>query len=225
MSPPIRKEPELARGWTVSRVQQSLDSADKHSLLLFIGDRYRERFFEPIKRLMESPGHLHGYGFAIMALCSLLIESLQCFRYGLPTTHEAEYRGSLKAFSPAGIYHIAPAEHRSGRQAFEEFFALDIHAALFPGVDGNIFYASIRNGLLHQAQTRDGWRIRSGEPMLWNAAERIVDRTKFANALRRAFEKYVEQLHTAPWDDPLWLKATRKIWWLVQLSSPDRPES
>lgn len=37
--------------------------------------------------------------------------------------------------------------------------------------------------------------------------------------VKKAFEKYVEGLRTAAWDDDIWLKARRKIWWLIQLSS------
>jgi hypothetical protein len=96
---------------------------------------------------------------------------------------------------------------------------LDIHKTLFPGVDGGVLYSAIRNGLLHQAQTKQGWRIRSGEPQIWNEADKIVDRTMFAKALKAAFRKYVEELKAASWDDDLWLKSRRKIWWLIQLSS------
>jgi fido (protein-threonine AMPylation protein) len=154
-----------------------------------------------------------------MALCSLLIESLQCYRYGLPTTHKPEYARLLTDFTPAHDYRIDPAEHRSGLKTFEDFFARDIHRALFPDVDGKVFYFAIRNGLLHQAQTKDGWRIRSNEPQLWNEATKVVDRTRFANSLEEAFEKYVEELRIAAWDDDLWVKARRKIWWLIKLSS------
>jgi hypothetical protein len=218
MKPPDENEPKLARDWTVSRVQRCLDSADKQSLILFIEERYRERFFQPIKRLMESPDHLQGYGFAIMALCSLLIESLQCYRYGLPTTYEREYATTLQGFTPPREYEIDRSEHKTGEAAFKDFFEVDDNRALFPGVDGKVFYKVIRNGLLHQAQTKQGWRIRSGHPKLWDNAEKVVDRTKFANALDVAFDKYVEELKAAAWDDDVWLKVRRKIWWLIQIS-------
>lgn len=211
-------EPKLARDWNISRVQGCLDSADKDSLHRFIDQRYRERFFEPIKKLAESPNQLQGYGFAIMALCSLLIESLQCYRYGLPTTYKPEYAKLLNAFKPTGVYEIRVDEFKNGAQAFEDFFSLDAHETLFPNVSGRVFYSAIRNGLLHQAQTKDGWMIRSGQPVLWNSGNRILDRTRFANALEKAFVNYVEQLRTAHWGDDVWLKARRKIWWLLQSS-------
>src|ERR1700756_4185060 len=104
MKPTDENEPKLARSWSISRVQRCLDSADKDSLLLFIEHRYREGFFKPIAKLMESSDQFQGYGFAIMALCSLLIESLQCYRYGLPTTYEREYATTLRGFTPPREY-------------------------------------------------------------------------------------------------------------------------
>ena len=212
-------EPKLARGWSISRVQSCLDSADKDSLLLFLEQRYMERFFEPIRTLKDSPHQFQGYGFAIMALCSLLIESLQCYRYGLPTTYEPEYRYSLSAFTPPREYEISANEHKKGGDAFNDFFSQDNHKILFPGVDGNVFYSAIRNGLLHQAQTKQGWRIRGDQPVVWNATDKIVDRTRFADALQKAFKEYISELGKSAWDDDIWLKARRKIWWLIQLSS------
>jgi hypothetical protein len=120
--------------------------------------------------------------------------------------------------TPPREYEIAQSEHKTGAQAFEDFFGLDDHTALFPNVDGKVFYAAIRNGLLHQAQTKRGWRIRSGHPKLWDDPEKVVDRTKFANALDVAFGKFIEKLKAAAWDDDLWLKARRKIWWIIQIS-------
>lgn len=196
-----------------------LDSGEKDSLLRFIKERYRERFFDPIAELMDSPGQLHGFGFAIMALCSLLIESLQCYRYGIPTTHVGEYKDLSRTFNPPMEYDIPQAERKNARQAFADFFSLETHRTLFPNVDGIVFYNAIRNGLLHQAQTKQGWRIRSGQSRLWNETDKIVDRTKFATALQESFESYVKELGTACWDDDIWLKARRKIWWLIQLSS------
>ena len=218
MSQTTLPEPELATGWPISKVAACLQSANKDDLIAFLERRYEERFFEPIQVLKTSAGNHRGFGFAIVALCSLLVESLQSFRYGLPTTHEAEYAQGLAHFVPPPEYVINKAEHRNGRQAFEDFFSLTIHQNLFPGVDGLVFYRAIRNGLLHQAQTKEGWRIRSAEAQLWNATDRIVDRTKFSNALKKAFEKYIEELTSAAWTDDIWLKTRRKIWWLMQLS-------
>lgn len=99
-----------------------------------------------------------------------------------------------------------------------DFFSFPAHQILFPSVDGEIFYSAIRNGLLHQAQTKSGWNIRIGQSRLWNANDRVVGRNKFADALTCAFNQYVEELNRTAWDTGVWPKARRKIWWLVRLS-------
>jgi hypothetical protein len=210
-------EPELAKGWSINRIQDCLQADDKRSLILFLDQRYEERFLEPIRTLRTSPRHMHGYGFAIMALCSLLIETLQCYRE-LPTTNGGEYAG-LAAFNPPPQYDIPQLEKKNGRKAFEDFFSIVSHQTLFSDVDGATFYGAIRNGLLHQAQTKQGWRIRTGQTLLWNAKDKIVDRNKFADALTCAFRQYINDLNQAEWDSDIWHKARRKIWWLVRLSS------
>jgi hypothetical protein len=169
---PTSPEPELASGWPISKVESCLRSGNKNELVAFLERRYEERFFKPIRALQSYTGHHKGFGFAIMALCSLLIESLQSYRYGLPTTYEPEYEDALAQFTPPIDYAIEKREHRNGRRAFKDFFSLDSHRPLFPGVDGVVFYTAIRNGLLHQAQTKQGWRIRTGESRLWNTARK-----------------------------------------------------
>jgi hypothetical protein len=211
-------EPELATGWPLSRVDTCLNTGEKDSIESLIQQRYEERFVEPIRTLRSAPRQARGYGFAIMALCSLLIESLQCYRYGLPTTHYRDYV-TLATFTPPALYQIPDTERKSGTQVFEDFFSFASHQTLFPGVDGGTFYSAIRNGLLHQAQTKDGWRIRTSQARLWNAQDKIVDRNRFADALICAFNQYIEELNRTAWNDQVWLKARRKIWWLIRLSS------
>jgi hypothetical protein len=219
MKQPTRSsEPELATGWPLSRIETSLNAGEKDLLVSMIQRRYEERFLDPIRTLRSATGHAKGYGFAIMALCSLLIESLQSYRYGLPTTYKGEY-GALASFTPPPEYEIPPAERRSGTQVFVDFFAFAPHQTLFPGVDGGTYYAGIRNGLLHQAQTKGGWKIRIGQTQLWNDPDKIVDRNKFVDALTCAFNQYLAELNRAAWDDDIWRKARRKLWWLAKLSS------
>jgi hypothetical protein len=211
-------EPELATGWPVSKVATCMNKGDSTSLVKFLRKRYEERFLNPLRTLMSAPDHRLGYGFSIMALCSLLIESLQSYRDGLPTTYQGEY-GKLAHFNPPAAFEVPTQERKNGKQAFQDFFSLPQHKALFPDVDGGIFHDAIRNGLLHQAQTKSGWTIRTGQSRLWDAHKKIVDRNKFTDALTRAFNQYLEELNLAAWDAEIWKRARRKLWWLMKLSA------
>jgi hypothetical protein len=107
-------EISLAVGWPVSRVEGALaDRTKKDDLIKFLHDRYGERFFKPIRLLKDAAGSEQGYGFSIMALCSLLIESVQSYRRGWPSTHREELKRLHCRHIPAE-YEV-PASAGTGR--------------------------------------------------------------------------------------------------------------
>jgi hypothetical protein len=131
------QEIRLARGWPISKVRKSLEDAQANDLALFIRARHGERFFKPIKRLRESPSNDQGYGFAIMALCSLLVETIQSYREGLPTTHQRELDGLIKrqaALQVPASYRMPKGLKVNGVSVFEKFFS--DFSSLFPHVSG-----------------------------------------------------------------------------------------
>jgi len=163
MSNPVNSEIRLANNWPVTKVDDCLTRQARSEIIHFLRERHEERFFDPIRHLTASCNK-QGYGFAIMALCFLLIETIQCYRCGLPGTPQGK-----------------------GRTIFKAFFAE--YVSLFPNVDGEKFYLNIRNGLLHQAETKDGWTIRTGQPSLCNWNDKIIDRDKFADALKKGIRR------------------------------------
>lgn len=217
--PQSKKDPKLARGWPASKVQFCLDKKRKRDLVSFLNQRFEDRFFEPIRVLARAPRNTQGYGFAIMALCALLVESIQSFRLGLPSSYEPDLR-NLHRYAPPRDVEVPRAEWRNGHQVFEEFFREPKHKKLFPGIDGAKFCKNIRDGLLHQAQTKDGWTITTAQRRLCAIKKRTINRNLFAERLQKAFRAYIGELRKSPWDDHLWQKTRRKIWWLVKLSQP-----
>jgi len=187
----------------------------KKDLISFLCARYDGRYFKPIRLLGEVRDSHQGYGMAMMSLCSLLIESIQCLRDGLPTTSDSEWKQYGK-LSPPTCYQIARTERKNGRKAFRDFF--DHFQSLFPDVNGAEFYGDIRCGLLHQAQTKNGWRIRINRARLCHSNDKVINRNLFADALEAAFKRYLDELRAAPADSEIWKKARRRIWWLICLS-------
>ncbi len=107
-------------------------------------------------------------GFAIMALCCLLIETLQSFRLSSPQPFKKFLR--LPSF----------------QGAFDEDRIVDD------------FSKGIRNGILHDAETRK-WVIWRSEPVnriLEPCSEGYyaLNRTEFYRALKSEFEKYLQEL-------------------------------
>jgi hypothetical protein len=151
-----------------------------------------------------------------MALCALLIETIQSYRDGLPTTYSREL-GKLRDLSrvPAA-YRIPPTLQVNGRATFHRFF--QSYRSNFENLSGARFYKNIRNGLLHQGQTKGGWTLsRQGQPV-WDAKQKRIFRDNFAEALERSFESYLAELQQQNWNSKLWTNAARKIWWLIRLS-------
>ena len=97
---------ELAHDWKIERVLEALQNKQRLELTQFIEKRYETRFFDPISLLEEEAvrnvpcskgkhdpnGHVRPFGFAIMSLACLLIETLESYRRGIPTTSKEDFK-------------------------------------------------------------------------------------------------------------------------------------
>jgi hypothetical protein len=125
-----------------------------------------------------------------MAICCLLIETTECFYQGLPDTKK-------------------PGE---GDRVFQSFF--DREKVLFPGLcdKSSDFYNSVRCGLLHQAETMNGWFLnKKGD--LFSSAEGIktINGELFLKATKKSIENYLTLLTDKKLDDALWGYAFDKL--------------
>jgi len=146
------------------------------------GFLYR-RFSE---RYIEPTGGAHRHGFTIMAVSCLRIESLIAFRNGWNTTQE------------------------DGRNVFGQFFrTYDEFAPLVPF--GASFNRHVRNGLLHQAETTGGWRIRRDRSKLFDPHTKTIEADRFRSALGRALSAYRDELGASAWDARLWNNFRTKV--------------
>ena len=145
-------------------------------------DRIDGRFIKIIDKI-------EGYefsGFAVLALDSLLIETLQQFREGVPKT-------------PNG----------KSQDYFVSFLTETSFCKFFDQNKAEIFYKQIRCGILHQAEIGGSSRvlIRQQVPLIRLAKDRnglIINRKLFHKQLVKEFENYVSQLRkTNPPDEKL----------------------
>jgi hypothetical protein len=125
-----------------------------------------------------------------MALCCLLIETLQGFREIPPS-----------AAAPAG-----PCTFPSGscirpppgtNQQFIKFLRRPAFGGVFNGKIANRFADGIRNGILHEAETRK-WLIWRDKPAGKIAAQKengyVLNRSLFYAAVKKEFESYLLEL-------------------------------
>ncbi len=141
--------------------------------------RFRERFVKPANAIQDldktdrSP-YAEGRGFAIVAIDCLLLEALYGYETGKPTKKTG-----------AAFMAILTSKPQFDR-AFDDAGRADT------------FASSIRNGILHDGETRHGWLVRQGPtagPIVWPDGERLVlNRDAFHRAVKACLDDYFARL-------------------------------
>nr|WP_319515529.1 hypothetical protein [uncultured Cohaesibacter sp.] len=113
----------------------------------FFIERIKKRYLNPIN-VLQVIGDGDGEGFAIVTIQCALIEFLAALRKGLiyeqqkPKKEDHQYNTSKQLFINF-LYDSPPFKENFTEKQAEDF------------------YSSIRCGLLHEAQSKNGWRIRT----------------------------------------------------------------
>lgn len=172
---------ELAKGQTVELVYGFILNAERQKVSQFVYNRFYRRYLMPFKKVHPD----FNSGFAQMAACCLMIEALESFRNGWKSTHRLKVDGKE-------IY---------GGKIFGDFFKHYSEFADFADL-GYEFYDSIRCGILHQAETKNGWRIeRDKKYPLLDKEKRIIHSTEFRYQLEICLRIYCKELVD---DDDVW---------------------
>jgi hypothetical protein len=173
----------LTENVTVGQAKQWMKEKDenaKGNLVKLIHHRFYNRYVKHLKDINS--------GFLKMAVSCLMIETLESFRQGKKDT-----KGK-------GV----------GQQMFYDFFKTE--EKLFPGFKdiSADFYSSIRCGILHQAETTNGWRVLRKEDLL-DKKNRTINASKFVKVLEKSLDNYVEGLKGSDFNSSLWKNALLKI--------------
>lgn len=159
-------------------------------------------FFDESHELQKYPELVELYrkqykhGFAMMANCCLLIETIASFLGGTNKTEKGKaVELYIKVFEKAKDY----------GNDLEKF------------VDKKI-YGAMRCGLLHQGETYDNFIIRRSGDILYSD-DKTINATKFAKALRLFLQSYREELKSEKWDSELWDNCRTKIRHIIANSS------
>jgi hypothetical protein len=166
---------------TVKCLQQWLDAGNRLSVAGFVDARFKERYLVPIEAV-EDRG---GSGFAMMALCCLVIESLESFYSGWPSTRN------------------------KSEQAFRQFFGRE--PAFGPmAVIAHDFFVNVRCGIHHQGESTGGWRIWKVGP-LYNSTTHCINAKAFRKALSSSLERYVASLTNPSTVPETWANCEKKL--------------
>lgn len=146
--------------------------------------RLELRYLHPIKMLQDN-GTFDGEGFSIMAILCSLIEFL-----------ESTYQGKIYKYKRKGQL-LGANEYSSSKEMFVSFLKnRPPFRATFDETLAKEFYENIRCGLLHEASTKGGWRIRAANNngLIINKDSKIVYRNNFEIAIREYIESYGREL-------------------------------
>lgn len=150
--------------------------------------RLELRYLSPI-RLLQEHGTFLGEGFSIVAIQCTLLEFLES------TVQGKTYR-YLRHGEVLGAY-----EYSSSRDIFVKFLTLrPPFSNEFDNDLAHDFYTGVRCGLLHEARTKNGWRIwaEDTESRIVDKDDKTVFRNNFQAALLRFIENYKLELINNP---------------------------
>ena len=150
----------------------------------YFRSRLALRYLGPIK-VLQDHCNCQGEGFSITAIQCSLIEFLESARQGLRYRYlrKGEKLGSNEYSSSKTIFVSFLCNREPFSNYFDEASAVD-------------FYAGVRCGLLHEAQTKFGWKIRAkgSDGIVADVKEHIVYRDNFQRALLSYIEAYKHAL-------------------------------
>lgn len=216
-----------------ARIAAGEESAFLEAISIF-QRRIEERFFRCIDHLLlndeelsdkwgDRDAQLTVPGFAVMSLCSLLIETLHAFYIGHVMQPWQQPVG------PCGYPHGACIKTPSTSRSLSNFLRDSPHFSDFNSRMRSSFSQNIRNALLHDAETRSGWVVRMNEPsdkiVEKQGDEFVLNRTKFYAALRAEFADYLKRLPDPQQGDlrKNFMKKMDAICQYVRPSEPQQP--
>ena len=175
---------KLSSTTSVSDYQKYEEDKNKKAIADFLLERFTERYITPLRGNSK-----RKHGFTTMAISCLMIETLESFWLG-----EEDTKGQSK-------------------QMFISFFK---HTQKQGGVLGRFsgcstdFYYNVRCGILHQAETTEGWKIiRKGN--LLNIKEKTINATAFHDEVEESLKLYCKELKAAGWDSEIWENVRKKM--------------
>lgn len=150
----------------------------------FFRTRLKLRYLGPIAVLQDN-GTFQGEGFSIAVIQCSLIEFLESTLQGVKYRYlkKGERLRQHEYLSSSEIF----VSFLTNRQPFEQVFTKAI---------ADDFYIGVRCGLLHEARTKNGWRIRARDSAgkIIDANNKILFRDHFQNALWQFIEDYKAEL-------------------------------
>jgi len=182
-----------------------LQQKDKIKLANFIFDRLYGRYLKPFDYNSDDYRKHFKNGFALMANCCLLIETYVSFT-------SRQFRSTQNKSGKCFGYFFS--SHKS--------FALLAKGALKPDgtiadkKDGGIpndFFDNVRCGILHNGETKNGWKInREATSPYFDPGTKTLNAFEFSSLLKKILDNYRDTLISSDFDnDEIWINFKNRL--------------
>ncbi len=183
---------------TVADCNDYLKTKNKKQLASFIYQRLCGRYLKPFDYPTDDYIENYKNGFALMTSCCLLIETYVSFTDKQFRDTNGQSRKTFGHFftTEKRFFDLATGGRKADRTLAER-------------KDGglpNDFYENVRCGILHNAETKNGWTItRKKSAVYFDTTTKTINATKFANRLKAVLVDYKKKLLQADFDnDEIW---------------------
>ncbi|WP_217574772.1 hypothetical protein [Mesorhizobium sp. GbtcB19] len=166
-------------------LQASPTTADWHAAFgVCLSDRIEKRYLVPIRALQNGP--FQGEGFTILTIQCALIEFLAALKKGWNFRQGAHW----------GVNN----EYGSSRQLYKGFLTSEapFSSIVTSDAEAEVFYTDIRCALVHEAQTKNGWKVRVTGARAIDFGQTYVNR----DLLLKLVEQWVQSYRSALPNDP-----------------------
>ncbi|WP_338720750.1 hypothetical protein [Devosia sp. XK-2] len=151
---------------------------------LFLETRLADRYLKPI-RSIRADGSYSGEGFAILTIQCALLEFLASLRLGFNYSHGASFGVDFKYGDSRKLF----VDFLRKCAPFESLGLTKAHA--------ESFYANVRCGLVHEAQTKNGWKVwaYNANKIAIDPINKIVNRDLLADLIDDYLVVYEAELY------------------------------
>jgi len=170
----------------LSGMLDNKSESDKDRIIGIINHRLKDRYL----KLINNADGKDKSSFLLLAISCLLIETIQCFYEGKNNTANNE-----------------------GKKIFKRFFKRENN--LFPEFESIDFYNNIRCGILHQAETKNGWRLNKSGPLL-DKKNKVINGFKFFECMNSSIDNYLDELRSKAITEERWIKAYTKLRYICE---------
>jgi hypothetical protein len=198
---------------TIELVEEWLNRSAKIELADFFVARLYGRYLKSFD--FQDDEYIENYksGFAIMASCCLLIETF--VSYVEPIFLDTHSK-SERCFGYFFLSNSEFSQFSKNGLTLSEYLNLSI--PLIKKGTPSDFFTNVRCGILHNGETRNGWKIvRSGE--LYDETNKKINATKFMNNLTSIIHQFGHSLKFSDFrNDAIWNAFKLKIKFIIQSS-------